>query len=145
MDKKTILLIEDDSMDARLTLKAFKKSNIDLNFILMAYNGKQAMDYLLFKGEFDNQEISFIPDLILLDLKLPEYDGFEVLKQIRKSKHTKVIPVVVFSSSDQKSDIDKSYQLGANSFVQKPINFEEFISSVELISKFWLLLNKTAK
>ncbi len=142
MSKKTILLIEDDTTDARLTLKAFKKSNINFNFVLMAYNGKQAMDYLLFKGEFKNQEISFIPDLILLDLKLPQYSGFEVLKQIRASEHTKMVPVVVFTSSNNREDIIKSYQLGANSFVQKPINFEEFIESVKLTLKFWLLVNK---
>jgi len=140
--KKTILLIEDDTDDARLTLRAFKKSSISLNYVLYAYSGKQAMNYLEMQGGHQEQEQDFIPDLILLDLKLPEIDGFEILKKIRSKEHTRLLPVVVFTSSDHQLDIIRCYKLGANSYVQKPVNFDEFIDTVKQLCNYWLVINK---
>ncbi|MGM0366332.1 MAG: response regulator [Actinomycetota bacterium] len=142
MNKKTILLIEDDADDARLTIRAFKKSSISLDYVLYAYSGRQAMNYLNMRGESQGQERDFTPDLILLDLKLPEIDGFEILEKIRSKEETRLLPVVIFTSSDQPADITACYRLGANSYVQKPVNFDHFIDTVKKLCNYWLVINK---
>jgi two-component system, response regulator len=142
VNKKIILLIEDDTDDTRLTLRAFKKSSIALNYVIYAYSGNQAMDYLRTYGQPQGQERDFLPDLILLDLKLPGFDGFEILEKIREVDHTKLLPVVIFTSSGQEQDISRCYELGANSFVQKPVNYDRFIETVKDLCNYWLVINK---
>jgi len=134
-----ILLIEDNPDDVELTLRAFKKHNL-ANHITVARDGEEALDIIFQRGKESAGGLR--PDLILLDLKLPRVDGMEVLKQIKDNLETKVIPVIVLTSSKEESDLAESYRLGANSYIRKPVNFEKFIGVVMQLGLYWLLINE---
>jgi two-component system response regulator len=144
MDTKTILLVEDNSDDEILTLRALKKNNI-LNQVIVAHDGEEALDYLFAEGSYAGRNLSQMPEIILLDLKFPKIDGLEVLNRIRKEQRTKLLPVIILTSSAQDKDIVDSYSLGANSYVRKPVDFDEFTEAVRQLSLYWLLLNAAPK
>ena len=143
MGKKIILIVEDNPDDELLIIRALNKNNIK-NEIVIAHDGVEALDYLFGSGEYAERDLNLMPELILLDLKLPKIDGLEVLKRLRADKRTKYIPVVVLTSSIEQQDIIKSYDLGANSYVQKPVAFEEFVEATRQLGLYWLLINKTS-
>ena len=143
MDKKIILLVEDNPDDEVLMLRALKKNNI-ANEIVVAHDGVEALEYLFAEGNFSERDVNEQPQIILLDLKLPKLDGLEVLKRIRADERTAQIPVVVLTTSTEQRDIVESYQLGANSFVQKPVDFYDFMEATRQLGTYWLLLNQTA-
>ena len=142
INDKTILIVEDNPDDVLLLLRAFKKNNIE-NKIVVTNDGVEALDYLFGSGEYADRDVSLLPHLILLDLKLPKIDGLEVLQRLRADSRTKYVPVVVLTSSVEQQDIVKSYDLGANSYVQKPVNFEEFIEATRQLGLYWLVINKS--
>lgn len=136
-----ILLIEDNPNDAELTMRALKKSNIT-NHILHLKDGEEAINYLFSESGINHNAI---PKVILLDLKLPKVDGIQILKRLKSDDRTKLIPVVVLTSSQEERDIVESYKLGVNSYVTKPVEFEQFISAVSKLGLYWLLLNQPPK
>ena len=135
-----ILLIEDNSDDVELTLHAIKKNNIT-NTVEVVRDGQEALDYLFYKGKYTNSTHLF-PGIILLDLKLPKVDGIEILRNIKTDKKLKLIPVVVLTSSKEERDIIGSYDLGVNSYIRKPVDFDQFIETVKHIGFYWLLINE---
>jgi CheY-like chemotaxis protein len=139
MENKMILLVEDNPRDEALTLRALQKNNI-INDVVVAHDGVEALDY--FFG--DGKDSIVMPQLILLDLKLPKVDGLEVLQKLRASEHTKRLPVVVFTSSSEDEDMVKSYDLGANSYVRKPVDFEQFVEATRQLGLYWMVLNQVA-
>jgi len=141
MNDRIILLIEDNPDDVDLTLRAFKKNNV-LNKIVVASDGVEALDYLFGTGAFQGRDMSVMPELILLDLKLPKIDGLEVLKRIREDERTKLLPVVILTSSKEESDLILGYKLGANSYIRKPVKFDEFVEAVGQLGLYWLVLNE---
>ena len=141
MSDRTILLVEDNPDDVELTLRALKKHNIT-NEVAVVRDGQKALDYLLGGDEHAGCEPKGLPAVVLLDLKLPKVDGLEVLQQLRADERTKLLPVVVLTSSKQQQDMISSYQLGANSFVRKPVEFGEFAEAVRQLGLYWLLLNE---
>ncbi len=141
MGTKRILLIEDNRDDEELTLRALKKNNIT-NEVVVARDGAEALDYLLGRGAYAGRDPSDIPTLVLLDLKLPKIDGLGVLEQVRKDPRTKLTPIVVLTSSKEDGDVGRCYGLGANSYVRKPIDFEQFTNAVKTLGTFWLGLNE---
>lgn len=142
--KRSILLIEDDANDIELTKRAFKRNRL-ANVFLVARDGAEALEMLFGSSmEAMHADLSEL-QLILLDLKLPKVSGLEVLRKIRADERTRMIPVVVLTSSDQERDVVESYGLGANSYVRKPIDFEQFVEAVRELGLYWLVLNKTAK
>jgi two-component system response regulator len=142
LDSKLILLIEDNIDDERLTLRALRKNNI-MNEVVVACDGQEAVDYLFGTGSFSGRDLSVMPAVIILDLKLPRLGGLEVLKRIRADARTRRIPVVVLTASDDENQIEESYVLGANSFIQKPTDPSEFSEMVLQVAMYWLLLNRT--
>lgn len=138
--EKVILLVEDNSDDVALTLRAFRKNNI-LNQVVIARDGEEALDYLFGRGSHSGRDLRQQPHLVLLDLKLPKLDGLAVLESLRADPRTRLLPVVVLTTSNEDRDILASYQLGANGFVRKPIDFEQFLEVVRQIGVFWLTLN----
>lgn len=143
MDKKIILLVEDNPDDELLLLRALTKNHI-ANKVIVARDGVEALDYLFGTGEYAGRDMSLMPQVILLDLKLPKIDGLEVLKRIRASALTKLIPVIVLTTSTEQQDIVRSYDLGANSYVHKPVDFDEFIEATRQLGLYWLVINRTA-
>ena len=141
MENKSILLIEDNPDDAKLTIHAFEKNNIT-NEILVINDGVKALDYLFKCGMYSESDTNNLPAVILLDLKLPKLDGHEVLKQIRAHERTKLIPVIILTSSKEEDDLVNCYRNGCNSYVQKPVDFNEFIEAVKSLGIYWLLLNE---
>jgi two-component system response regulator len=135
-----ILLVEDNPTDAELVLRVLRKNNL-ANNVVWVKDGKEALDFLFRRGNYAARANS-MPRVIFLDLRLPKVDGLEVLRQMRDNEHTRTIPVVVLTSSKEESDIAASYLLGANSFVPKPVGFDEFSSAVAELGGYWLLLNK---
>ena len=133
-----ILLVEDNPDDVELTLKAFEKHKL-ANQIVVARDGEEALDILF---QRDKERTGWRPDLVLLDLKLPKVDGLEVLRQVKSDSGTKVIPVVILTSSKEENDLAKGYQLGVNSYLRKPVNFEKFTEVVMQLGLYWLLLNE---
>lgn len=142
MKKRIILLVEDNPDDEALTLRAFKKNNI-LNEVVVARDGAEALDFLFCKGKFASRDCNADPELILLDLKLPKIDGLEVLKEIRSNPKTKLLPVIVLTSSKEEKDILKSYELYANSYIRKPVDFVQFSEAIRQLGVYWLVLNET--
>lgn len=143
MDEKTILLVEDNKKDELLTIRALKAINV-ANKIDVVHDGQEAIDYLL-GGESEGTGAERqLPAIVILDLKLPKLDGHEVLQRIRADPRTELLPVVILTSSDEERDITKSYQHGANSFVSKPVNIDEFTMAVKDLGLYWLIINKTA-
>ena len=141
MKDKIILLVEDNPNDEELTLRALKKSQI-LNRVIVVRDGVEALDYLFSRGAHANRPSSEIPQVILLDLKLPKIDGLEVLRAIRADDRTKLLPVVVLTSSLEDQDLIKSYALGANSYVRKPVDFVQFVEAVKQLGLYWLVINQ---
>ncbi len=136
-----ILLVEDNPRDAELTLRALKKHNL-ANKVHVVKDGAEALDYIFATGIYTERNINDHPKVILLDLKLPKVDGMEVLRRIRADERTKCIPVVVLTSSQEERDIVESYKLGVNSYIVKPVDFDKFLSTVQELGLYWLLLNK---
>ncbi|MGF1594863.1 MAG: response regulator [Kiloniellaceae bacterium] len=141
MIEKTILLVEDNPDDEALTLRAFAKNNIK-NQVIVARDGAEALDYLFAEGSYQGRDASSLPQLVLLDLKLPKVDGLEVLRRVRADKRTELLPVVILTSSREDQDLVESYRLGANSYVRKPVNFDEFLQAARQLGLYWLLLNE---
>lgn len=142
MNEKIILLVEDNPDDEALTLRALKQSNI-LNVVVVARDGVEALDYLFGDGRYADRDLRIMPEVILLDLKLPKIDGLEVLKRLRADARTRLLPVVILTSSDEQRDIVESYSLGANSYIRKPVDFNQFTEAVRQLGLYWLLLNVT--
>jgi CheY-like chemotaxis protein len=138
-----ILLIEDNADDEVLTLRALKKNNIK-NEIVVARDGVEALDYLFATGAFADRDVHVMPQVVLLDLKLPRIDGLEVLRRLRADERTHLLPVVILTSSNEESDRIAGYGLGANSYVRKPVDFGQFAESVRQLGLYWLILNQPA-
>jgi CheY-like chemotaxis protein len=143
MKDRIILLVEDNPNDEELTLRALKKSQI-MNRVVVVRDGVEALDYLFARGPHATRPSSEIPQVILLDLKLPKIDGLEVLRAIRADDRTKLLPVVVLTSSLEDQDLIKSYGLGANSYVRKPVDFVQFVDAVKQLGLYWLVINQPA-
>jgi two-component system response regulator len=136
-----ILLVEDNPNDVELTLRALKKNNLT-NSVHVVKDGAEALDYIFATGAYASRDINHHPKVILLDLKLPKVDGLEVLRRLKSDERTKVIPVVVLTSSKEERDLVESYELGANSYIAKPVDFESFVKAVSELGLYWLLLNQ---
>jgi two-component system, response regulator len=136
-----ILLIEDSPDDEALTLRALKKNNIE-NEVIVAHDGVEALDFLFGTGPYAHRDVNRVPDVILLDLKLPKIDGLEVLEKVRNNESTRLLPVVVLTTSSEEQDKLKSYHLGANSYVRKPVDFQQFMEAVGRLGLYWLTLNE---
>jgi CheY-like chemotaxis protein len=141
MKDKIILLVEDNPDDELLTMRALKKNGV-LNEVVVARDGVEALDYLFASGAHSGRDMGVMPQLILLDLKLPRVDGLEVLKRLRSDERTRLLPVVILTSSREQQDMLDGYGLGANSYVRKPVNFEQFVKAVEQLKLYWLVLNE---
>lgn len=141
MKDKIILLVEDNPDDVDLTIRAFKKNNIK-NEVIVTHDGTEALDYLSGSGKFAGRDTAIMPILILLDIQLPKMNGHEVLRKIRENEKTKLIPVVILTSSKEKNDLQSSYKNGCNSYVQKPVDFAEFNQAIQNLGIYWLLLNE---
>ena len=139
---RPILLVEDNQDDEALTLRALKKNRI-LNEVVVARDGAEALDYLFGTGAYAGRDTSVLPQLVLLDLNLPRVGGLDVLRRIRADEGTKLLAVVVLTSSKEDEDLIRSYALGANSYVRKPVDFAQFSDAVKALGLFWLLLNET--
>jgi two-component system response regulator len=138
---KAILLVEDNPDDEALTLRAFAKNKIT-NTVIVARDGVEALDYLFASGVYADRDPHDLPQVVLLDLNLPKIEGLEVLRRIREDERTKVLPVVVLTSSKQEQDIIDSYRFGCNSYVRKPVDFDQFIEAARQLGLYWLLLNE---
>jgi two-component system response regulator len=141
MSKKTILLVEDNSNDEFLTLRALKKYNV-ANDVVIARDGAEALDYVFGTGNHAGRNVAEMPVVMLLDLKLPKIDGLEVLRRVRADERTRLLPVVVLTSSNEDTDVIRSYKLGTNSYVQKPVDFSAFVDAVGQLGLYWLMLNE---
>jgi DNA-binding NarL/FixJ family response regulator len=144
MENRVILLVEDNPRDEALALRALKKSNI-VNDVVVARDGVEALDYLFGTGTYAGRDMGMMPQFILLDLKLPRVDGLQVLRKIRSDERTRRLPVVVFTSSSEEEDLIKSYSLGANSYVRKPVDVEQFLEATRQLGLYWIALNQVAK
>lgn len=140
MDNKTILLVEDNPDDEALTLRALKRNNI-LNEVVVARDGAEALDYLFAHGMHSDRDAGKLPEVVLLDLKLPKLDGLEVLRRIRGEPLTRRLAVVILTSSNEERDIVAGYDLGANSYIRKPVDFNQFMEAVRQLGVYWLVLN----
>jgi len=141
MADKFILLVEDNPDDEALTLRALKKNNL-ANGVVVARDGAEAVDFLFGTGAHAGRDITDLPEIVLLDLKLPKLDGFEVLRRIRAHEVTKALPVVILTSSKEERDIAQGYRDGCNSYVRKPVTFDEFVDAARQLGMYWLLLNE---
>ncbi|QQS37464.1 MAG: response regulator [Ignavibacteriales bacterium] len=141
MEKRIILLVEDNPDDIVLTKRALAKNNIK-NELVVAGDGVEALDYLFAKNKYENRDMYELPTVVLLDLKLPKMDGLETLKRIRSNESTRLLPVVILTSSKEEQDILSSYGLGANSYIRKPVDFNKFVEAVQNLGLYWLLLNE---
>jgi len=142
MRDKTILLVENNPDDELLTLRALKKNNV-FNKVVVARDGAEALDYLFGEGAYAGRDTSDVPQLVLLDLKLPKVDGLEVLRRLRADERTRLLPVVILTSSREQQDLLDGYGYGANSYVRKPVDFAQFSRVVEQLELYWLVLNET--
>jgi two-component system, response regulator len=144
MEKSIIMVVEDNQDDLDLTLRAFAKNNI-LNEIVIARDGVEALDYLFATGEHAGRDLRIMPEVILLDLKMPRMGGIEVLRHIRSDASTKLLPVVVLTSSDEERDMIESYEHGVNSYIRKPVDFSQFVEAVRQLSLYWMVLNQSPR
>ncbi len=142
MPEKVILLVEDNPDDEELTLRALKKNNIQ-NEVVVARDGAEALDYLFGTGAHTGRDLRIMPAVTLLDLKLPKVDGLEVLRRLRTDERTKLLPVVILTSSKEEQDLLTGYKLGANSYIRKPVDFLQFNEAVRNLGLYWLLLNES--
>ncbi len=136
-----ILLVEDNPADVELTLHALRHSNL-ANQIQVARDGEEALDFLFCRGAYSDRSIKHAPKIVLLDLKLPKVDGLEVLRQLKSDNRTKAIPVVILTSSKEERDLVKGYQLGVNSYIEKPVDFNQFRETVKQVGLYWLVVNQ---
>jgi CheY-like chemotaxis protein len=141
MNRKTILLVEDNRSDVELTRRALQQSHVT-NKLVVAEDGKEALDYLFGTGVYAARDMAQLPALILLDLKLPKIDGLEVLRRIRASTKTKRLQVVILTSSKEEQDVAASYDLGANSYIRKPVDYGKFAEAIQTLGLYWLVLNE---
>jgi two-component system response regulator len=141
MNNKIILLVEDNPDDVDLTLRSFEKNNIS-NKVVVAADGVEAIDYLFGRGKYADRDIKDLPVVVLLDLKLPKISGLEVLKNIRQDEALKLMPVVILTSSSQEEDVINGYKLGANSYIRKPVNFNDFQEAIKCLGLYWLIWNE---
>jgi two-component system response regulator len=141
MKGRVILMVEDNPDDVALTMRALRKSRI-MNEVVVVGDGAEALDYLFGTGKYEGREVRDLPALVLLDLKLPKVDGLEVLRRLRADPRTRLLPVVIFTSSKEERDLVDGYNLGANSYVRKPVDFSEFVEAVSQLGMYWLLLNE---
>jgi two-component system response regulator len=141
---KIILLVEDNADDEVLTRRALRKNNIG-NELVVARDGAEALDYLFGTGEYEGRDLAVMPQVILLDLKLPKVDGLEVLRRLRADERTKLLPVVILTSSREQQDLVDGYGLGANSYIRKPVDFAQFLEAVRQLGLYWLVLNETPR
>jgi CheY-like chemotaxis protein len=141
MRDKAILLVEDNPDDELLAMRALRKNGIKGD-VVVAHDGVEALDYLFGTGDHSDRDASFVPRLILLDLNLPRISGLEVLRRLRSDERTRLLPVVILSSSGEQQDMLDGYGLGANSYVRKPVDFEQFVKAVEQLKRYWLVLNE---
>ena len=141
MKDKIILLVEDNPDDVKLTLRALKKSNI-MNEVIVVGDGVEALDYLFGTGKFAGRDTGILPQVVLLDLKMPKMDGLEVLHRIRADERTRLLPVVILTTSSEDKDRIESYKLGANSYIRKPVDFNQFVDAVQQLGLYWLVLNE---
>ena len=139
---KIILLVEDNPDDELLTRRALKKNNIG-NEVVVARDGAEALDYLFGTGAYEGRDLSVMPQVILLDLKLPKVDGLEVLRRLRGDERTSLLPVVILTSSKEQQDLVDGYGYGANSYIRKPVDFAQFVEAVRQLGLYWLVLNET--
>ena len=136
-----ILLVEDNMDDAEMTIHALRKNNL-ANKLIHMKDGEEALDFLFGTGNFIGRDVNLKPSLILLDLKMPKIDGLEVLERVKSNEATKKIPVVILTSSKEDPDVSKCYELGANSYIVKPVEFESFIKAVSELGMYWMILNQ---
>jgi len=144
MKNRAILLVEDNPKDELLTLRTLKKCNL-ANDISVVRDGAEALDYLFARGDYADRDADDLPTVVLLDLKLPKIGGLEVLRQIRAEKRTHLLPVVILTSSDEEKDIFAGYELGANSYVRKPVAFSDFSRAVAELGRYWLITNEQSR
>ena len=141
MEQRFILLVEDNPDDVELTLRALKKHNVQ-NEVVVVRDGAEALDYLFVTGAYACRDTDIMPAVILLDLKLPKIDGLEVLRRIRADERTKLLPVVILTSSKEEQDLINGYKLGANSYIRKPVDFIQFSEAIKQLGLYWLILNE---
>ncbi len=141
MKDKIILLVEDNPDDVALTLRALKKNKI-MNEVVVAGDGEAALDYLFARGAHTGRDVTALPQVVLLDLKLPKVDGLEVLQRVRADERTRLLPVVILTSSKEERDLIAGYALGANSYIRKPVDFTQFAEAVRQLGLYWLVLNE---
>jgi CheY-like chemotaxis protein len=141
MSNKVILLVEDNPDDELLTVRALKQNNV-VNEIVVARDGVEALDYLFATGKYASRDASKLPEVVLLDLKIPKLDGMEVLKRVRADDRTSILPVVILTSSKEEQDRLRGYKLGANSYIRKPVDFVQFTEAVKQLKLYWLVLNE---
>lgn len=141
MHNKVIMLVEDNPDDEALTLRALKKNNI-VNDVIVVRDGVEALDYLFCAGSYEHRDSHVMPEVILLDLKLPKIDGLEVLKRLRVNPLTELLPVVILTSSREEQDLINGYRMGANSYIRKPVDFVQFLEAVRQLGLYWLLINE---
>ena len=141
MEDKIILLVEDNPDDVALTIRAFRKNDIS-NKIIVAKDGVEALDYLFKTGMYASRDIKEIPVIVLLDLKLPKIDGLEVLRSIRQNEFTKLLPVVILTSSAEEQDVINGYKLGVNSYIRKPVDYNQFSEAIKYLGLYWLVWNE---
>ena len=140
-ESKTILLVEDNADDEALTLRALKKNNIR-NEVVVAHDGAEALEYLFATGKYAGRNTNVLPQVVLLDLKLPKIEGLEVLRRVRADQRTRLLPVVILTSSNEEQDRIDGYGLGANSYVRKPVDFTQFLDAARHLGLYWLVLNE---
>ncbi len=141
MKNRALLLVEDNPKDELLTLRTLEKCNV-ANEIVVVRDGVEAIEYLFAQGNYSGRDVNDLPTVVLLDLKLPKIDGLEVLRRIRADERTRLLPVVILTSSDEEKDIIASYKLGANSYVRKPVAFSDFSKAVADLGRYWLIANE---
>lgn len=137
-----ILLVEDNTNDVELTLRALKKINLE-NKVFVVKDGEEAIEFIFATGQYATRDINFPPKVIFLDLKLPKINGIEVLKKVKSDEKTKMIPVVVVTSSQETQDLQECYKFGVNSFIQKPIEFDNFVKAISDAGLYWMIINKS--